>query len=69
MDIKKEDIPLYLVLVAMGSGGGGLVSNITDNDEALIRQEAIQQNEKEMIQWQKINANELAIKELENQCP
>lgn len=68
MEIKTEHLPIYLICAIM-SGGGMFGSRIMDDDDSLIRQEAIQQNEKEMIQWQKINANELAIKELENQCP
>lgn len=62
MQISKEDLPLYIILVLLGSSGGTIGGNLVDNDEAIFEQ-------KEMIQWQKINANELAIKDLEKQCP
>ena len=62
MQISKEDLPLYIILVLLGSSGGTIGGNLVDNDEAIFEQ-------KEMIQWQKINANELAIKDLEKECP
>ena len=57
ININREDIPLYVILVALGSGGGTVGGNFLDSDDKLIEQQKIMAEEKEIAQWKQITAN------------
>lgn len=62
MNINKDDLPTYALLILLGSGGGTFGGRFLDNDQTILEQ-------KEIAQWKQIEENEDRIHQLEKECP
>jgi hypothetical protein len=64
MQINKEDFPMYVLCILLGSGGGTLGGRFMDNDAASIQAAEQLSKQKEAAQWKQIEENEDRIESL-----